>query len=106
MSLFSAWVCLFTRHASTDAAGCYHRLMDRTVAIALQVLDEAFWPAAKEPQQTSAVRLALHVLRPHAPKQWLIDYWEAAGSADPISRQQNMMRCLNGIRARVKPAER
>ncbi|WP_230769502.1 hypothetical protein [Sphingomonas sp. Leaf4] len=76
--------------------------MPPTVELALQLLDENWRLAKDAPQQTTATRLALRVLRPHAPRQWLIDYWEACGYADPINRQANMTRCLNGIRLRIQ----
>lgn len=73
------------------------------IDLALAILDEQHAKAKAEKRQTPEVRLALHVLRPHVPRDWLVAFWEACGLEDGIHRQQEITRCLNGIRLRVKP---
>lgn len=72
------------------------------IDLALTVLAEQHAKAKPEKRQVAEVRLALHVLRPYAPRDWLIWYWEACGYDDPIMRQQEITRTLNGIRLRLK----
>ncbi|KQM92246.1 hypothetical protein ASE70_15135 [Sphingomonas sp. Leaf22] len=76
---------------------------DRIVIdLALAILDEQHAKARAGKRQTHEVRLALHVLRPCVPRDWLVSFWEACGLEDGIHRQQDMTRTLNGIRLRVK----
>lgn len=71
------------------------------IDLALAVLEEQHRKAAKEKRQVPEVRLALHVLRPYVPKEWLVWYWEACGHDEPLYRQADLTRTLNGIRLRV-----
>ncbi|MGN5376118.1 hypothetical protein [Sphingomonas hankookensis] len=76
--------------------------MSVTTDLALQLLAENHRLAKDAPQQTTGTRLALRVLRPHAPKEWLVEYWAACGYGDGIQRQQEITRTLNGIRLRLR----
>ena len=74
-----------------------------TVERALDVLREAC--SAKTTVQTRAVRLALWVLRGRCPDDWLIAYWDAAGTEHDIGRSQSLHASYNGIVRRVRQTE-
>lgn len=77
------------------------RVVDNgTVERALDVLQEAC--SAKPPIQTRAVRLALWVLRGRCPDDWLIAFWDAAGTEHDIGRSQSLHATYNGIVRRVR----
>nr|WP_047166858.1 hypothetical protein [Sphingomonas sp. Y57] len=76
---------------STDAN---HRAAG-TIKRALNVLREA--TAAKEKAQSRGVALALWDLRPWCPDDWLVAFWEAAGSDHDIGRSQGLHAAYNGI---------
>jgi hypothetical protein len=66
-----------------------------TLERALNVLREA--TAAKGKTQTRGVALALWVLRGRCPDDWLIAFWQAAGSDHDIGRSQGLHAAYNGI---------
>jgi len=76
---------------STDACARATGTIDR----ALNVLREA--TAEKEKVQTRGVALALWVLRNRCPDEWLVAFWEAAGSDHEIGRSQGLHAAYNGI---------
>lgn len=79
------------------------RRNDRVIVeLALAILAEQHASAKAEKRQTPEVRLALHVLRPHVPRDWLVSFWEACGYENPQHRQADLTRTLNGIQLRVK----
>lgn len=71
-----------------------------TIERALNVLREA--TAAKSTVQTRGVRLALWVLRGRCPDEWLVAFWEAAGSDHAIGRSQGLHAAYNGIVRQVR----
>ena len=71
-----------------------------TIERALGVLREA--TAVKGKVQTRAVALALWVLRSHCPDDWLIAFWDAAGSDHEIGRSQGLHAAYNGIVQQVR----
>lgn len=76
---------------STDANG----RTGGTVERALNVLREA--AAEKGKAQTRGVALALWVLRGRCADEWLVTFWECAGSDDDIGRSQGLHASYNGI---------
>lgn len=68
---------------------------DGTIGRALNVLREA--TAEKRKVQTRGVALALWVLRGRCPDDWLVAFWEAAGSDHDIGRSQGLHAAYNGI---------
>jgi hypothetical protein len=66
-----------------------------TIKRALNVLREA--AAARDKAQTRGVALALWDLRPWVADEWLISFWEAAGSDHDIGRSQGLHAAYNGI---------
>jgi hypothetical protein len=66
-----------------------------TTERALNVLREA--AAADSNMQTKGVALALWVLRGDCPDEWLVTFWESAGSDHAIGRAQGMHAAYNGI---------
>jgi len=76
---------------STDADVRAHGTVER----ALNVLREA--TAARDKVQTRGVALALWVLRGRCPDDWLLSFWEAAGSDHEIGRNQGLHAAYNGI---------
>lgn len=73
-----------------------------TLERALNVLREA--AASKSKAQTRGVALALWVLRSRCHDEWLIAFWEAAGSDHEIGRSQGMHAAYNGIVRQVRTA--
>ena len=71
-----------------------------TIDRALNVLREA--TAMKGKVQTRGVALALWVLRGRCPDDWLIAFWEAAGSDHDIGRSQGLHAAYNGIVRQVR----
>jgi hypothetical protein len=71
-----------------------------TIERALNVLREA--SAGKEKMQTRGVALALWVLRGHCPAEWLVAFWDAAGSDHAIGRSQGLHAAYNGIVRQVR----
>jgi hypothetical protein len=71
-----------------------------TITRALNVLREAAGSQGKV--QTRGVALALWVLRGRCPDEWLIAFWEAAGSNHEIGRSQGLHAAYNGIVRRVR----
>jgi len=71
-----------------------------TVTRALDVLREA--AAMKGLARTRGVALALWVLRGHCPDEWLVAFWDAAGSDHEIGRSQGMHAAYNGIVRQVR----
>lgn len=71
-----------------------------TVGRALNVLREA--TASKDKTQTRGVALALWVLRGRCPDDWLVAFWEAAGSDHEIGRSQGLHAAYNGIVRQVR----
>jgi len=69
---------------------------------ALKVLHEAM--VAKELAQTRGVALALWVLRGRCPDDWLLMFWDAAGTVNEIGRSQNMTAAYQGIVRRLRTA--
>ncbi|MBT2246018.1 hypothetical protein JQK15_21135 [Sphingobium sp. BHU LFT2] len=67
---------------------------------ALDVLREA--AAMKSQARTRGVALALWVLRGHCPDEWLVAFWDAAGSDHEIGRSQGMHAAYNGIVRQVR----
>ena len=66
-----------------------------TIERAVNVLREA--TAIKGKVQTRGVALALWVLRGRCPDEWLVAFWEAAGSDHEIGRSQGLHAAYNGI---------
>jgi hypothetical protein len=71
-----------------------------TIDRALDVLREA--TAAKGRVQTRGVALALWVLRGRCPDDWLVAFWDAAGSDHDIGRSQGLHAAYNGIVRQVR----
>lgn len=71
-----------------------------TITRALDVLREA--AAMKSQARTRGVALALWVLRRHCPDEWLVAFWDAAGSDHEIGRSQGMHAAYNGIVRQVR----
>ena len=71
-----------------------------TIERALNVLREA--SAEKCKVQTRGVALALWVLRGRCPDDWLLAFWEAAGSDHDIGRSQGLHAAYNGIVRQVR----
>jgi hypothetical protein len=71
-----------------------------TITRALNVLREA--AATREKTQTRGVALALWDLRPWCPDDWLVTFWEAAGSDHDIGRSQGLHAAYNGIVRQVR----
>lgn len=71
-----------------------------TISRALDVLREA--AAMKSEARTRGVALALWVLRGHCPDEWLVAFWDAAGSDHEIGRSQGMHAAYNGIVRQVR----
>jgi hypothetical protein len=71
-----------------------------TIDRALNVLREA--SAAQAKMQTRGVALALWVLRNHCPDEWLVAFWETAGSSHDIGRSQGLHAAYNGIVRQVR----
>jgi hypothetical protein len=71
-----------------------------TITRALDVLREA--AAMKSQARTRGVALALWVLRGHCPDEWLVAFWDAAGSDHEIGRSQGMHAAYNGIVRQVR----
>ncbi|WEK45242.1 MAG: hypothetical protein P0Y56_09350 [Candidatus Andeanibacterium colombiense] len=83
---------------STDARARATGTIDR----ALDVLREA--TAEKGKVQTRGVGLALWVLRSRCPDEWLVAFWEAAGSDHEIGRSQGLHAAYNGIVRQIRTA--
>jgi hypothetical protein len=81
---------------STDAQSRDKGTIDR----ALDVLREA--AAMKAKVQTRGVALALWVLRGRCPDEWLVAFWQAAGSDHDIGRSQGLHAAYNGIVRQVR----
>jgi hypothetical protein len=81
---------------STDA----HARADGTIGRALNVLREA--TASKDKMQTRGVALALWVLRERCPDDWLVAFWDAAGSDHEIGRSQGLHAAYNCIVRQVR----
>ncbi len=73
---------------------------DGTIGRALDVLREA--TASKSKIQTRGVALALWVLRGRCPDDWLVAFWDAAGSDHEIGRSQGLHAAYNGIVRQVR----
>jgi len=71
-----------------------------TIKRALNVLREA--AAARDKVQTRGVALALWDLRPWVADEWLVTFWEAAGSDHDIGRSQGLHAAYNGIVRQVR----
>lgn len=71
-----------------------------TISRALNVLREA--TAAREAAQTRGVALALWNLRPWCSDDWLVSFWEAAGSDHEIGRSQGLHAAYNGIVRQIR----
>jgi len=71
-----------------------------TIGRALNVLREA--TASKGKMQTRGVALALWVLRGRCPDDWLVAFWDAAGSDHEIGRSQGLHAAYNGIVRQVR----
>ena len=70
----------------------------KTMLLAVSVLRSALAIGEDGPRQTDAVRLALRVLLPHCPRRGvLVDYWTAAGLADPAARAGGMGAAFHAI---------
>ncbi len=89
MSVFAAMTS-----TSTDARAT------GTIKRALNVLREA--AAARDKVQTRGVALALWDLRPWVADEWLVTFWEAAGSDHDIGRSQGLHAAYNGIVRQVR----
>lgn len=89
MSVFAAMTS-----TSTDARAT------GTIRRALNVLREA--AAARDKVQTRGVALALWDLRPWVADEWLVTFWEAAGSDHDIGRSQGLHAAYNGIVRQVR----
>lgn len=66
-----------------------------TIERALNILREA--TAATSRTQSRGVALALWNLRPWCPDEWLVAFWDAAGSDHDIGRSQGLHAAYNGI---------
>jgi hypothetical protein len=77
-----------------------HARTTGTIERALNVLREA--TAVKDKVQTRGVALALWVLRGRCPDDWLVAFWEAAGSDHEIGRSQGLHAAYNGIVRQVR----
>jgi len=73
-----------------------------TIERALNVLREA--TAVKGTVQTRGVALALWVLRGRCPDDWLLAFWDAAGSEHDIGRSQGLHAAYNGIVRQIRAA--
>ena len=71
-----------------------------TIERALNVLREA--TGVRGRTQTRGVALALWDLRPWCPDEWLVAFWEAAGSDHDIGRSQGLHAAYNGIVRQVR----
>ena len=71
-----------------------------TTQRALNVLREAAGAGGKV--QTRGVALALWVLRSRCPDDWLIAFWDAAGSDHDLGRSQGLHSAYNGIVRQVR----
>ena len=71
-----------------------------TIDRALNVLREA--AATKSQVQTRGVALALWVLRGRCADEWVVSFWQAAGSDHEIGRSQGMHAAYNGIVRQVR----
>ncbi|CAH0355549.1 MAG: hypothetical protein WA085_15075 [Sphingobium sp.] len=71
-----------------------------TISRALNVLREA--TAARGQTQSRGVALALWNLRPWVADDWLVCFWEAAGSDHDIGRSQGLHAAYNGIVRQVR----
>ena len=71
-----------------------------TITRALNVLREA--AAGRDQAQTRGVALALWDLRPWCSDDWLVNFWEAAGSDHDIGRSQGLHAAYNGIVRQVR----
>lgn len=71
-----------------------------TIRRALNVLREATSATGKT--QTRGVALALWNLRPWCPDEWLVSFWEAAGSDHDIGRSQGLHAAYNGIVRQIR----
>lgn len=67
---------------------------------ALNVLREA--AASRDKVQSRGVALALWDLRPWCGDDWLVAFWEAAGSEHDIGRSQGLHAAYNGIVRQVR----
>lgn len=74
--------------------------MAGTIRRALNVLREA--TAVREKNQSRGVALALWDLRPWVADDWLVAFWEAAGSDHEIGRNQGLHAAYNGIVRQVR----
>ena len=74
--------------------------MTGTISRALNVLREA--TAADGKSQSRGVALALWNLRPWVADDWLVSFWEAAGSDHEIGRSQGLHAAYNGIVRQVR----
>ena len=75
-----------------------------TIGRALNVLREATTMRGKV--QTRGVALALWVLRGRCPNEWLVAFWEAAGSDHEIGRSQGLHAAYNGIVRQIRLQDR
>ena len=66
----------------------------------MKVLNEA--SSANCKVQTSGVALALWVLRDKCPDEWLVSFWNGAGTENEIIRSQLLNAAYNGIARRVR----
>lgn len=89
-------MCAFAAMTSIDGAAHRHGTIER----ALNVLREA--AAGKGPAQTRGVALALWVLRGRCADDWLVAFWDAAGSDHEIGRSQGLHAAYNGIVRQVR----
>ncbi len=71
-----------------------------TIERALNVLREA--TATRETTQTRGVALALWDLRRWVADEWLVSFWEAAGSDHEIRRSQGLHAAYNGIVRQIR----
>ncbi|MBB3941278.1 hypothetical protein GGR39_002954 [Novosphingobium fluoreni] len=71
-----------------------------TIRRALNVLREATRATGKT--QSRGVALALWDLRPWCSDDWLVSFWEAAGSDHEIGRSQGLHAAYNGIVRQIR----
>lgn len=71
-----------------------------TIRRALNVLREATSATGKA--QSRGVALALWDLRPWCSDDWLVSFWEAAGSDHEIGRSQGLHAAYNGIVRQIR----
>jgi len=71
-----------------------------TISRALNVLREA--TASCGTMQSRGVALALWNLRPWVADDWLVSFWEAAGSNHEIGRSQGLHAAYNGIVRQIR----